>query len=97
MNCVGIVEDAALRQPELVFAVKSCRTRREIEQMLDAAEHESCFVIAPSVEEVAKGLNDPILTPVAAGATLLWGLGRFGRAWFDEAERAVNLGGHEPE
>jgi len=27
---------------------------------------------------------------------LLWGRERFGAPWFDAAERAVNLGGHEP-
>ena len=97
MSCVGIVEDAALRQPEMVFAVKSARTRGEIEQMLDVTEHESCRTIAPSTQEVARTLVEPILTPGAVGATLLWGLRQFGRAWFDEAQRAVNLGDHEPE
>lgn len=97
MTCAGIVEDASLRQPEMVFAVKSARTRGEIEGMLDAAEHESCRAIAPNTQEVARTLADPILTPGAVGAALLWGLRHFGRGWFDEAERAVNLGGHESE
>jgi hypothetical protein len=97
MVCVGIVEDAALRQPELIFAVKSNRSRRDIEAMLDAAEHESCLAIDPTRQDVDRALRNPILTPVAAGATLLWGLRQFGRDWFDEAQRAVNLGDHEPE
>lgn len=96
MWCAGIVEDVSIGQPELVFSAKSSRTRTEIERMLDATEHQACLAIEPDREKLESSLNDSAMTPVALGVMLLWGRERFGAPWFDAAERAVNLGGHEP-
>ena len=95
--CAGMVEDISLRQPELVFNVQSTRTGLQIEQMLDAVEHEACVAIESRADQLETALKEPALTPVALGAALLWGRGHFGAAWFDAANRAVNLGEHEPE
>ncbi|HEX4056294.1 MAG TPA: hypothetical protein VHX86_18695 [Tepidisphaeraceae bacterium] len=95
--CIGMVEDVSIRQPELVFHVRSTRPRSRIEQMLDAAEHEACVAIEPSPQALEAALKNPALTPVALGTALLWGRGRFGAPWFDAANRAVNLGGHESQ
>jgi hypothetical protein len=90
--CIGLIEDISLRQPELVFHVRSTRLRVEIEQRLDTAEHDGCISIQPDLEKLKAALNDPGLTPVALGTALLWGRRHFGAAWFDAANRAVNLG-----
>jgi 8-oxo-dGTP pyrophosphatase MutT (NUDIX family) len=90
--CIGIIEDTSLRQPELVFHARSIRSRAEIEQCLDIAEHDGCIAIQSEPQKLEAALNDPSLTPVALGTALLWGRRHFGAAWFDAANRAVNLG-----
>lgn len=95
--CVGMVEDISIRQPELVFHVRSTLPRSRIERMLDAAEHEACVAIESRPQALETALKDPALTPVALGTALLWGRGHFGAAWFDAANHAVNLGGHESQ
>ncbi len=95
--CIGMVQDVSIHQPELVFHVRSTRPRSRIEQMLDAAEHEACVAIESSRQALESALKDPALTPVALGTALLWGRGQFGAAWFDAANRAVNLGRHESQ
>jgi len=90
--CIGMIEDLSLRQPELIFSVRSTRSRMQIEQTLDAAEHDACVAIESRPDKLEAALNDPELTPVALGTALLWGRGHFGAAWFDAANRAVNLG-----
>jgi 8-oxo-dGTP pyrophosphatase MutT (NUDIX family) len=94
--CVGMIEDLSLRQPELIFSVRSNQSRARIEQTLDAGEHDVCVAIEPKEDKLLEALNDPALTPVALGTGLLWGRGLFGAEWFDAANRAVNLGRHEP-
>ena len=95
MWCAGVVEDVSIGQPELVFGAKSSRTFAEIQRMFNAAEHQACLAVEPDREKVQSSLNDSAMTPVAVGAMLLWGREHFGQAWFDAAERAVNLDGHE--
>jgi hypothetical protein len=93
--CVGMIEDLSLRQPELVFHVRSNQSRAHIEQNLDANEHDACVAIEPEPDKLLAALNDPALTPVALGTGLLWGRTLFGPDWFDAANRAVNLGPHD--
>jgi 8-oxo-dGTP pyrophosphatase MutT (NUDIX family) len=95
IDCIGLVEDCSLRQPELVFGVRSARSQKEIESAVVTDEHEGCVAIPARPEDVQAALADPALTPVAMGTILLWGHGRFGPRWFDAAERAVNLRHHE--
>jgi len=90
--CIGMIEDLSLRQPELVFRVRSTRSRKQIEQTLDTAEHDGCVAIESQPEKLETAVNDPALTPVALGTALLWGRGLFGASWFDAANGAVNLG-----
>lgn len=70
-RCVGLVEDPALRQPELIFRVESRLTRDQIERQLDAAEHRSCLAASTAPAELIKLLQDPTLTPVATGLVRL--------------------------
>ena len=93
MTCVGIIEDASILQPELVFEATSLLSRAEIGKKLDQSEHDGCVWVEPAVAEVDWALEKPELTPVALGTVLLWGRGKFGQDWFDAREHVVNLRG----
>jgi hypothetical protein len=78
--CVGMVEDLKLRQPELVFWVKSTRTRGELEARLDATEHRGVVAVACERSAIAQAMEDPEFTPVAVGTLAVWsGMNRGGR------------------
>ncbi len=80
MWCLGMVEDLGLRHPELVFWVKSNRTKAEIEQGLDRTEHRGIVAVTCDREAVAQAMEDPEFTPVAVGTLLLWsGMERGGK------------------
>src|SRR5208283_2759987 len=91
ITCLGLVEDASLHQPELIFAVESNLKRDKIAARLDAAEHSALVAVEVDAARLRDRVADASLTPVAAAALLLCGRGRFGAAWFDDAARAVNL------
>jgi 8-oxo-dGTP pyrophosphatase MutT (NUDIX family) len=93
MSVVGLVEDLALRQPEVVFYVRCEKTQSEIEQQLDVEEHTGSVAVKGGRVEVEGWLANPALTPVACAALLLWGRGKWGAEWFDAAGRAVTLRG----
>jgi hypothetical protein len=90
-SCIGMAEDVSLRQPELVFAIESHRTRKEIESKLDAEEHFDCAAVASNRSEIESALGDPAFTPIAVATLLLWGRLHFGDKWFDEARQPVTL------
>lgn len=92
MFCLGLIEDVSIHQPELVFSVKSSRSRAQIKSDLDPGEHDSIVAIEPEMPKVEFWLKDSSMTPVALGTLLLWGRDHFGPDWFDAAARAVNLG-----
>jgi hypothetical protein len=81
IQCTGIAEDRRLRQPELIFAVTSTRTRAEIESQLDATEHRACWTTPADRDTLPAATRDPVLTPVAVAALLLWGRVHFGTSW----------------
>jgi 8-oxo-dGTP pyrophosphatase MutT (NUDIX family) len=91
INCLGLIEDASMGQPELIFYVRSSKPRTLIEQNLDGSEHTDVVPFAVKPEVIRRAMDDPLLTPVAAGALLLCGRAIFGTAWFDEARAAVTL------
>jgi 8-oxo-dGTP pyrophosphatase MutT (NUDIX family) len=82
VRLTGLVEDVRLRQPELIFRVKSRLTRDRIESQLDAAEHRGSVAVRATPEDVGRAMADPALTPVAVASLLLWGKVAFGDAWF---------------
>jgi 8-oxo-dGTP pyrophosphatase MutT (NUDIX family) len=83
LRCTGLAEDAALRQPELIFRATTPRTRVSVEAQVARDEHHAS-VAAPATEAgVAELLQDPALTPVAVASLLLWGRQVFGTGWFD--------------
>ena len=84
MSCTGIAEDRALRQPELLFRVRTTLTRDQIESQVHAEEHGGSIAIPAMPEAIAGILRDPLLTPVAVASLLLWGRVTFGEDWFQE-------------
>ena len=82
MRCLGLIEDAKLRQPEIIFAVRAKRTRAEIESNLDAAEHHAAVAVQAQPRDVEAMMRDALMTPVAVGTLALWGRVAFGDAWF---------------
>jgi hypothetical protein len=83
LRCIGLIEDARIRQPELIFAARSTRTRAEVESMLDAAEHHACVAVATTRDDFTAMMGNALLTPVAVGTLLLWGKISFGNDWFE--------------
>lgn len=86
MVCTGIVEDVSIRQPELIFAVRSTRRCDEIGRMVLRDEHHGSFACPASSDGFERALSDlEQFTPVAISSLLLFGRLAFGRAWFDRA------------
>ena len=87
IRCTGLVEDSALLQPELIFAVRTRLTRVQVEAQVDPQEHGGSVAIAAKPDEIAQALVDPALTPIAAASLLLWGRTHLGESWFENAGR----------
>lgn len=91
LTCVALIEDHALRQPELIFLARSHLARREIEARLDPGEHDAVVAVVPQEARVDELLAETErMTPVCAGAVLAWSATRFGPVWFADAQ--VRLG-----
>ena len=88
LTCVGILEDHRLRQPELTFRARACRSLDDIRRTLDETEHRELIGVAASPAAIGELVSDPALTPVGVGSLLLWGRERFGEAWFRAATPA---------
>jgi 8-oxo-dGTP pyrophosphatase MutT (NUDIX family) len=84
VRCTGIVEDVSLRQPELIFRVRTRLTRSEVEARVDRAEHHDSFAFPATRERMLAVVHDPLLTPVGVASLLLWGRSAFGEGWFAE-------------
>jgi hypothetical protein len=91
LRCIGLIEDARIRQPELIFAARSTRTRAEVESMLDAGEHHACVAVATTPDDFTAMMRNALLTPVAVGTLLLWGRLAFGEGWFHDRKSAVEI------
>ena len=94
MACVGLIRDAALRQPELIFDVHVRTTRGQLEERLNASPsaHEHDAIVALRDEPGAAVpfiLAHRPIAPVAVGAICLHGLRRFGTAWYEATIRAL--------
>ena len=92
VRCTGVAEDRALRQPELIFRVRSVRTREEVERRVDRAEHHASWAVPATEGEVARAAREPLITPVGAASLLLWGRVRFGKRWFEAAAGGIQRG-----
>lgn len=93
MRCTGIVEDVALRQPELIFAARAARTRAQIESQVDRTEHGGSWSIPATRDALERALDAPgEFTPVAIASMLLWGRLSFGDDWFTRRSRSHPAG-----
>jgi hypothetical protein len=82
--CIGIANDLSLRQPEMIFAVRSNRDRQRIESQLDHEEHRGVWVSKVDCQSIEAALaGDEQFTPIARAAILLWGRLEFGDEWFE--------------
>lgn len=82
LRCVGLVEDAALLQPELIFVGRSQVMRDELVRRVDGTEHEATHVMPATEAAIAAAIGHPLMTPVAVASLLLWGRLRWGVDWF---------------
>ncbi|HEV2295035.1 MAG TPA: hypothetical protein VGR35_14365 [Tepidisphaeraceae bacterium] len=89
IRCLGLIEDAQLRQPELIFAMRTPRTRTDVEAMLDSAEHHACVAVEATSDAVGEATRDPLMTPVAVGTLALWGRLAFGGGWYSSIRSAI--------
>jgi hypothetical protein len=72
IRCVGLVEDNALRQPELVFLTRCALTGGQIEARVDRAEHHGAWAVRTDAGSIKQAVSDPSLTPVAVAALMLF-------------------------
>jgi hypothetical protein len=91
VRCTGIAEDAALLQPELIFATRCALPRAEIERRLDDTEHHASVAVRATPADVAAKLRDPDLTPVGIASLLLWLRLTYGSQHFADACNLVGV------
>jgi 8-oxo-dGTP pyrophosphatase MutT (NUDIX family) len=91
VRCTGVVEDVALRQPEVIFRVKSARKRAGIERQVADDEHHASVAVRATPEGLAPLLRDPLVTPVGLASLLLWGRVVFGDDWFRREAREAGV------
>lgn len=88
LRCAGLVQDASLRQPELIFRARCALNRQQVEETLDRVEHRGTWSVEAAPDALARAIRDPALTPVAIASLLLWGRARWGDAWYRSAMTA---------
>lgn len=92
LRCIGFVQDARLRQPELIFETHTSCTRAELDAALDALEHGGTWSAPATEHGLTTALHEPLLTPVATASVLLLGRRMLGSAWFERhAVGRINL------
>jgi 8-oxo-dGTP pyrophosphatase MutT (NUDIX family) len=91
VRCTGIAEDAALLQPELIFATRCRVSRAELDRGLDDAEHYAIVAVRATPEHVEAILREPSLTPVGMASLLLWSRLRWGDKTFDAMRDAFGV------
>lgn len=72
LRCLGLVEDAMLLQPEMIFIASIALNTAQINPRLDPAEHRAIWTCPANPSAVSSALHDPRLTPVAAASLALW-------------------------
>lgn len=68
IRCIGLVEDDSICQPELVFLVRTARSKAQIETGMDPQEHVG--LVAHPLDSVSS-IDPSALTPVAQGTVEL--------------------------
>lgn len=90
--CVGLIRDKEIHQPELLFEGRLHLTAAELVERWrsadEAGEHVEIVTVRAAPEALVPFmLSCGPIAPVAIGAMFLYGWGRWGRSWFDDAAR----------
>ena len=85
IRCIGIIEDHRLRQPELILRADTPLIRSQMDARLAPEEHHELAAIEATDPSIRAALLNPAITPVAAGALLLWGRSQWGDPWLQQA------------
>lgn len=94
--CLGMIRDAEIRQPELIFDAEVHPTRAEVEDRLrpgaDDEEHEAVLACRDEPDAILPFLMAvrPV-TPVVVGAIAEHGRHRYGPDWYEKFVREVPL------
>jgi hypothetical protein len=84
--CLGLIRDAWLRQPELIFDARLDLTRSELETRIahdHEQEHEAVVAVRAEPEAALPFLTTAVrIAPIAVGAVCLHGRRRFGEEWY---------------
>ena len=74
LRCLAVVEDLALRQPELLFVATTVASAADVAARLDADEHVDVWTVTAHVDQVAESLsvNAAARTPVATAVLSRW-------------------------
>lgn len=91
IRCIGIVEDDALRQGELIFGVRTTLGHETLRSRVDQTEHRASVAIGREEIEAVLAQAEQ-LTPVCAGTVLLWGRWVMGEDWFEQT--VARFGSH---
>lgn len=88
--CTGMIEDCAIRQPELTFFVETVLPLDQARRLLKDDEHLSIWSVPAEAHEVIEALHSSApFTPVALGTLLLWGRVAFGDSWYEQARTGL--------
>lgn len=91
IRCTGLVEDLRLRQPELIFRVRTSLSRAQVMAQVDPDEHHAGWAVPATPDGVAQAVREPLLTPIAVASLLLWGRSAFGDAWLAPLRAGVEV------
>ena len=83
IRCTALVREPALRQTEMVLRTRVALTREQIIRRVGREEHCGVYAVPATETGIDSAATDPLLTPVAVAALLLWGRWHFGQEWFD--------------
>ncbi len=85
---LGLGEDLALDQPELVWRVRTRLTRAALESRLNHEEHAGTWCVEATPEAVLAALAASDVTAITRITLLLYGRQAFGKEWASKADSA---------
>lgn len=93
--CIGMIQDAAVQQPELIFQAELALNRDQLGQRLrpdDPHEEHTALLVCRSEPDAVVPfiLAEKKFAPIAVGALCLFGRHKFGEQWYEEACRQLD-------
>lgn len=97
MVCIGLIRDATIRQPELIFDAHIRQTRSEIEARFrpddPPAEHDAIVALRDEPAAAVPFIRSAdLIAPIAVGAICLHGRRCFSETWYADTLRAMEQG-----